>query len=295
MYSLLKKSAIAYLQAPMFSGCDFLVHAFCTRVGGASQDEYKSLNLSFREGDEEFRVLANWDKLSTAFEIPMENFLVLNQVHGDGIFVIKPHGEYFNSREPLNYDAIVTNRSNIAIGIKTADCVPILMVDPVKKVVAAVHAGWKGSALTITAKVAKLMKSQYGSDARDLLAAIGPSIGSCCYEVDAVAANAFRGHRCSEAFLRPGERKNRWMLDLVEANRVQLLNEGLCAEHIDTSGLCTKCRPDVFFSHRGSGGITGRQISFLMIKGEPPCLAQLVDEDLSQGQQSSIKHQEKAS
>jgi hypothetical protein len=282
MYSLSKKNAIAYLQAPVFSSCDFLVHAFGTRVGGASQDEYKSLNLSFREGDEEFRVLANWDKLSTAFEIPMENFLVLNQVHRDGIFVIKPHGEYFNSREQLNYDAIVTNRPNIAICIKTADCVPVLMVDPVKKVIAAVHAGWKGSSLAITAKVAKLLKSQYGTDARDLLAAIGPSIGSCCYEVDAPAVDAFRGHHRAEAFLRPGERKNRWMLDLVEANRGQLLDEGLSAEHIDTSGLCTKCRQDAFFSHRGSGGITGRQISFMMIKGAPPCTAQLLKDDLKQ-------------
>ncbi len=282
MYSLSKRNAIAYLQAPVFSGCDFLVHAFGTRVGGASQDEYKSLNLSFREGDEEFRVLANWDKLSTAFEIPMENFLVLNQVHGDGIFVIKPHGEYFNSREHLNYDAIVTNRPNIAICIKTADCVPVFIVDPIKKVIAAVHAGWKGSALAITAKVARLLKSQYGSEARDLLAAIGPSIGPCCYEVDTAAADAFHGHHRCDTLLSPSKSKNRWMLDLVEANRTQLLEEGLTAEHIDTSGLCTKCRPDAFFSHRGSGGITGRQINFLMIKGEPPCRAQLFNNDLSQ-------------
>lgn len=281
MFPVSKKKTIAYLQAPIFSGCDFLVHAFCTRVGGASQDDYKSLNISFREGDEEFRVLANWDKLATAFEIPMENFLVLNQVHGDGIFIIKPHGEYFNSREQLNYDAIVTNRTNLAICIKTADCVPVFIVDPVKKVIAAVHAGWKGSALAITAKVVRLLKSQYGSEAQDLLAAIGPSIGPCCYEVDATAADAFRSHSHCETFLIPGKRKNRWMLNLVEVNHAQLRDAGLPAEHIDVSGWCTMCNQDAFFSHRGSGGITGRQINFLMIKGDPPCRALLLNDDLT--------------
>ena len=278
MFSLLKKNALAYLQAPVFNHCDFLVHAFCTRVGGASQDEYKSLNMSFREGDEEFRVLANWDKLATAFEIPMENFLVLNQVHGDDIFVIKPHGDYFTSRESLNYDAIVTNRPNLAICIKTADCVPVFVADPVGKVIAAVHAGWRGSARSITAKVVRSMKSQFGSDPRDLLAAIGPSIGPCCYEVDAATAGAFRQHTGAAQFLQPGIRKDRWMLDLAAVNYAQLREAGLPADAIERSGSCTMCRQDAFFSHRGSGGITGRQINFMMIKGDPPCRVLTIDD-----------------
>lgn len=280
MFGLDKKNSIAYLRSPQLAACDFLIHAFCTRVGGASQDDYKSLNMSFREGDEEFRVLANWDKLAMAFEIPMENFLVLNQVHGDNIFVIKPHGDYFTSREALNYDAIVTNRTNLAICIKTADCVPIFIVDRVKKVIAAVHAGWRGSALGITAKVVRLMQNQYGSQPPDLLAAIGPSIGKCCYEVDTAAADAFRSQTNADAFLLPGKRKDRWMLDLVEANRCQILDCGIPDANIEVSGLCTVCRQDAFFSHRGSGGITGRQINFMMIKGDPPCRVLTVDEDL---------------
>jgi len=279
MFPVAKKKSIAYMHAPIFGSCDFLVHAFCTRVGGVSRDEYKGLNLSFKEGDEEFRVLANWDKLATAFEIPMENFLVLNQVHGDDVLVINPLGEFFSSRDQLNYDAIITNRANLAICIKTADCVPVFLVDPVKKAIAAVHAGWKGTALGITDKVARLMKSQYGSEPRELLAAIGPSIGSCCYEVDEPAYNAFRTHNSFESFLSPGKKKNRWMLDLVEANRLQLLDAGLAADHIDASGWCTTCNPDAFFSHRGSGGITGRQVNFLMIRGEHICKAFLLDED----------------
>jgi YfiH family protein len=280
MFPVAKKKSIAYLHAPVFTPCDFLVHAFCTRIGGVSRDEYQSLNISFKEGDEEFRVLANWDRLATAFEIPMENFLVLNQVHGDDVLVIKPLGEYFTSRDQLNYDAVVTNRPNLALCIKTADCAPIFLVDPVRKAIAAIHAGWRGTALQIAAKTARLMVTQYRSNPRDLLAAIGPSIGRCCYEVDEPAVEAFRRQGRVETFLLPGRKKNHWMLDLVEANRLQLLEVGLLEKHIETSGWCTTCNPDAFFSHRGSGGVTGRQVNFLMIKGEPICKAFLLREDI---------------
>jgi hypothetical protein len=280
MFPLEKKQSIEYLRSPLLSQCDFLVHAFCTRLGGASEDDYRSLNMSFREGDEEFRVLRNWDNLATSFDIPMENFLVLNQVHGDAIFVIKPHGEYFHSRDPLNYDAIVTNRTNLAICIKTADCVPVFLVDRIKKIIAVIHAGWRGASRSITAKAVRTMQSQYGSLPRDLLAAIGPSIGPCCYEVDEAAAAAFRCQNGSDLFLRPGRRSNRWMLDLTEVNRAQLLETGIPQENIDLSGWCTRCRQDTFFSHRGSGGVTGRQVNFMMIRGDAPCRVLTINDDL---------------
>jgi YfiH family protein len=280
MFSLVKKKTIEYLQSDLLRNCDFLEHAFCTRRGGASQDEYKSLNMSFREGDEEFRVLSNWDRLATAFAIPLEQFLVVNQVHGDAIFMINPHGNYFSSRDELNYDAIVTNRANLAICIKTADCVPVFIVDKVQKVIAVVHAGWRGSALGICAKVIKLMQNQYRTQPSDILAAIGPSISKCCYEVDSATAEAFRGQNNSELFLRQGKKKGKWMLDLPEANRRQLLEAGIPESNIDVSGYCTTCNQDMFFSHRGSGGITGRQINFMMIKGGLPCRALTLDDDL---------------
>lgn len=278
MFSLEKKNSIAYLQSPALKECEFLVHAFCMRSGGVSRNDYKSLNVSFKEGDEEFSVLANWDKLSATFGIPLENFLVLNQVHGDNILTIQPHGDYFTSREALDYDAMVTTRTNLAIGIKTADCVPVFLVDRAKKVVAAVHAGWRGTALGIAAKVVGVMQNAYGSLPSDILAAIGPSIGACCYEVDESVADHFRQHRKAADFLLPGKRKNRWMLDLTKANRGQLLDCGIPAANIEAAKLCTACRQEVFFSHRGSGGVTGRQINFLMIKGDPPCRAMFMDD-----------------
>jgi polyphenol oxidase len=266
MFTLAKNNTIPYLQAAVFAECNFLTHAFCTRQGGTSREDYKSFNMSFREGDEEFRVLQNWGKLADAFAIPLEQFLVLNQVHRDDIFVIKPQGIYFSSRAELDYDAIVSNRPGLAICIKTADCVPVLIVDKVRKVIAAVHAGWRGTALGISAKVIRLMQKQYGSLPQDILAAIGPSIGKCCYEVDSTTAGNFGALKGKESFLFWKDKKNRWMLDLPEANRRQMLDCGVPEANIELSGYCTICNADIFFSHRGSGGITGRQINFMMIK-----------------------------
>jgi polyphenol oxidase len=267
MFTTVKKNSITYLQSAVFAECDFLTHAFCTRQGGASREDYKSLNMSFREGDEEFRVLQNWSKLAKTFAIPLEQFLVLNQIHGDNIFVIKPHGSYFSPGDELNYDAIITCRTNIAICIKTADCVPVFIVDKAKKIIAVVHAGWRGTALGISSKVIRLMQHQYGSLPRDILAAIGPSIGRCCYEVDNATAEALGAQRNKESFVFPKAMKSKWLVDLPEANRQQILDCGIPETNIELSGHCTMCSQDMFFSHRGSGGITGRQINFMMING----------------------------
>jgi polyphenol oxidase len=271
MFHLNKKHSIEYFESTFLSGCDFLTHAFCTRLGGVSEEDYASLNISFKEGDWESKVLQNWNRLATAFSIPLDQFLTLNQVHGDDIFVIKPFGDYFPENKTLNYDAIVTTRQNLAICIKTADCVPVFIVDRAKKIIAAVHAGWKSTALEISAKVIRMLCDKYGSYPRDILAAIGPAIGLCCFEVDEEAADIFQNQKDHEAFLFPGERPNKWIVDLPEANRRQMINCGIPEANIDVSGLCTSCRQDLFFSHRGSGGITGRQLNFMMIKGEAPC------------------------
>jgi polyphenol oxidase len=284
MFHLNKIHSIQYYESSFLSGCDFLTHAFCTRAGGFSEEDYASLNISFKEGDLESKVLQNWNRLAMAFAIPLDNFLTLNQIHGDDIFVIKPYGDYLPTDKALNYDAIVTTRENLAICIKTADCVPVFIVDRAKKIIAAVHAGWRGTALEITAKVVHLFLDKYGSYPRDILAAIGPSIGLCCFEVNEEAADSFSNLQDHGEFLFTGNRPNKWIVDLPEANRRQMINCGIPEANIDLSHLCTSCRQDLFFSHRGSGGITGRQLNFIMIKGEAPCRVLTVGSEFSQVQ-----------
>lgn len=271
MFRSVKNHSIEYLESPLLSQCDFLTHAFCTRLGGVSENEYASLNISFKEGDEESKVLQNWNRIAMAFAIPLEQFLVVNQVHGDDALVIPPYGEFFSTRAELNHDAIVTNRTNLAVCIKTADCVPVFFVDRVKKIIAVVHAGWRSSALEISAKVIRLLREKYGSAKQDILAAIGPAIGQCCFEVDSTTAGAFFHQKNNEEFLFSCFGTDKWILDLAEANRRQILNCDIPEENIDVADLCTSCRQDLFFSHRGSGGITGRQVNFMMIKGDVPC------------------------
>jgi len=281
MFSFFQAGQIEYLQSSLLSDCDFLTHAFCTRSGGVSQDDYASLNMSFKEGDEDNHVLQNWGRLAGAFNIPLEQFLVVNQVHKDDIFTVKPYGGYFSSRAELDYDAIMTDRVDLAICIKTADCVPVFIADRVKKVIAAVHAGWRGSALGISARAVRLLQDNYGSSPQDILAAIGPSIGQCCYQVDASVADNFLQQKDNEEFLFAAKKASKWMLDLACANRRQIINCGIPEENIDVSDLCTVCNQDNFFSHRGSGGITGRQINFMMIKGEPSYHAQADENNCS--------------
>jgi len=280
MISFFKAGQIEYLQSSLLADCDFLTHAFCTRRGGVSQDDYESLNMSFKEGDEDNHVLQNWGRLAAAFNIPLEQFLVVNQVHKDDIFIVKPYGGYFSSRAELDYDAIMTDRANLAICVKTADCVPVFIVDRVKKVIAVVHAGWRGSALGISAKAVRLLQDNYGSSPQDILAAIGPSIGQCCYQVDEAVADNFLQQRDNENFLFAAKKVGKWMLDLAEANRRQIFNCGIPEENIDIFDLCTVCNQDKFFSHRGSGGITGRQINFMMIRTDS-CYRAMLEGDLS--------------
>ncbi len=281
MFSFFKAGQIEYLQSSILADCDFLTHTFCTRLGGVSQDDYESLNMSFKEGDEDNHVLLNWGRLSAAFNIPLEQFLVVNQVHKDDIFIVKPYGGYFSSRAELDYDAIMTDRVDLAICVKTADCAPVFIVDRVKKVIAAVHAGWRGSALGISARAVRLLQDNYGSAPQDILAAIGPSIGQCCYQVDKVVADEFLKLHNHELFLFAGKKVGSWTLDLAEANRRQIINCSIPEENIDVSDLCTVCNQGKFFSHRASGGITGRQISFMMIKGEPSYHAQTDENNCS--------------
>ena len=163
-------------------------------------------------------------------------------------------------------DGLITDRPGVALGIRTADCVPLLFVDPVRRVIGVAHAGWRGTALGIASKMIDLFENRFSSRAEELLIAIGPAIGVCCYQVDAPVYDALSSRPGAEGFLHPCEEPGRWMLDLASANRSELTNRGALATNIFSTGHCTACRQDLFFSHRASLGCTGRQVNFLMLR-----------------------------
>lgn len=275
---------IRVLQVPALTRIPWLVHGFSTRPGGASTLGGKRvLNLGFTEWDARDKVLDNRRRLQTAIGAHKLALVSLLQFHSDSIL-------FFDEApvEPSRADASLANRPGLLLAVQTADCVPILLVDPKNHAVAAVHAGWRGTLQRIVSKAIGRMQMQFKTEAADLFAAMGPAIGGCCYEVGTEVASAFAAQfpNAAEFFdeLRTGDEPNplQWMnrmppghqpppkkvlLDLRKANRSQLLEAGVAAKNIFASELCTGCRTDLFFSYRKEGSQTGRMMSVIGIRG----------------------------
>ncbi|MCX7634654.1 MAG: peptidoglycan editing factor PgeF [Syntrophales bacterium] len=258
------RGGILVVEVSLLATVDWLVHGFCCRHGGVSRGPYSSLNTSAREGDTPENVARNRSLIADSFSLAPGNLVVLQQVHGDGIIVLDAPPRHGGQPPPIG-DAAVTDCPDMALCIRTADCVPLFLVDPIRRVIANVHAGWRGTAQDMAGKVVETMISQFGSRPSQIMAAIGPAIGRCCYEVDMEVISAM-GAWISGSVLVPATRPGHGKLDLQAVNRHQLQARGLLAEHITTIPLCTSCREDLFFSHRRDRQGTGRQANVLMIR-----------------------------
>ena len=270
MLEIVKQGSIEYFEAAAWRPYPFITHAFCTRRGGVSEGAFASLNMSLKEGDTNENISKNWDMVAAAFGVSRRNFFQVHQVHGDRILTVDDAESQIFDPKDMDYDAIITNRPGLALCMKTADCVPVLMVDTEKRIVAAVHAGWRGSALNISGKVLRLLSERYGTRPQDVQAAIGPAIGACCYEVDATVHEAMEFHPARDKIFDlpsgPGTGMGKWKLNLPLANRYQLQELGVPGENIHDAYLCTSCASELFYSHRKEGGITGRLLNFIMLK-----------------------------
>lgn len=247
-----------------------VVHAFTTRTGGVSRPPYATLNLGLSVGDEPAAVQENRRRFFALLGVDASRVVRVRQVHGDAVLAVdealerKPGFPRALLDEGYRYDALVTDRPALALVVSTADCVPILIADGRRRAIAAVHAGWRSTVRRIAERAVEALKGRYGTDPADCVAAIGPGIGGCCYEVDApVVEPLSRALLTWKETLRP-RGDGRWLLDLAEVNARILTEAGLRPEKIHRTGLCTACRPDLFFSHRGEGGRTGRMMNAIM-------------------------------
>lgn len=233
------------------------------REGGVSASPMDSLNCALHVGDEPDRVLENRRRLSKAAGFAAEDWTCAEQVHGHRVKLVtagdRGAGRLARESAFADTDALMTREPGIMLAAFFADCVPLFFCDPVNRAVAIAHAGWRGTAANIAAETVRAMEERFGTRPGDLLAAIGPSIGPCCYEVDDAVVR--------QIGMKPPVRKDngRYMLDLKEANRQFMIKAGLGPNHIEVSGYCTCCRTDLFFSHRGEGGKTGRMAAFIGI------------------------------
>jgi hypothetical protein len=239
-----------------------LYHAVTTRTGGVSQIPFKSLNLGLNTDDRYENILANHEALSKALEFDLKYLLSSHQVHGTGILTVNNIPE--KTKDPFvlkhsfdGYDAMVTDKPGITLIIRVADCVPIILFDPAKQILAVVHAGWKGTKAEVAAKTVRVMVTQFGSRASDIIAGIGPSIGPCCFNVQKDVADLFFNN-APDAEIYIKKKGTGFVIDLREANRSQLIAQGCGEKNIEVSDLCTSCNSNLFFSHRGEKGKTGR-------------------------------------
>lgn len=233
-------------------------HAFSTRQGGVSTGPYASLNLAVASGDDRESALENrriFTQRAGFGGFPR----TAHQVHGVG--VNRATAEPFP--EGTQGDIVHTNVPGLAVGVFVADCVPLLLHAPDVGAVAAVHAGWRGTALNGAQVAVQALQDTYGADPKRMVAAIGPSIKGCCYEVGPEVAEAMQGLPNPSACLTA--RGDRWLFDGQEANRQQLEASGLLPENVHVSGLCTYCREDLFFSYRRDGVQSGRLIGAIAL------------------------------
>jgi YfiH family protein len=196
-----------------------------------------------------------WDEVAHALKVNGSHLVRVHQVHGAAVAIARNAG-----RKP-DADVIITDRSDLGLAVQTADCVPLLIGDRRTGAVAAAHAGWRGLAARVPGAAVKALAREFGSDAADLTAAIGPSIGACCYEIGIDVRDSFRAAFSTgqwEAWFRAGQRADKWLFDMWASTRAQLEEAGLPPDQIFVAGLCTASHPDVFCSYRRDGSPAGR-------------------------------------
>lgn len=240
-----------FLTIPRLETLRNIRHAFTTRAHG----------LGARTGG--FKAPSDWDAVASPFGIEKDRVVTVNQVHGDNIVIV--HEGNYRTMRTVDADGMITSAPGIAIGIETADCVPILLIDSHKPAVAAVHAGWRSTVKNIVQKAVTRMREEFATDPAGMVAAIGPAICGKCYEVDEPVMGPVREafHFWKEVSSPRGG--GTWSLDLVKANRMELIQAGLAENNIHAVGMCTTCRRDLFYSFRAEGR-TGRMLSVVMIK-----------------------------
>jgi YfiH family protein len=246
---------IRYYQFSTFTSLPGVEHGIFARHGGVSPAPFSSLNMAVSTGDARENVRLNRERAFRALGRDPASVADLWQVHSAAVVVADaPRG----TREHLGKaDALVTNRPEVTLFLRFADCVPILLYDPQRKVVGLVHAGWKGTLLKAPAQAVGVMAGRYGCRPADIWAGIGPSIGPCHYEVGPeVTALVRQAFPEGDELLLPVN--GGWHLDLWAANARTLREAGVEAGHIEIGKICTACRPDEFYSHRAEGGKTGR-------------------------------------
>lgn len=260
-----------YLSFSLLRSTGLVRHGFSTRLGGVSEGCFSSLNLSFDRGDNPEAVAENFRRIGDAIGVKCEDMVLSQQTHTTNIRIVTEEDRgkgIVKERDYTDVDGLVTNIPGICLVTSYADCVPLYFLDPVKKVIALSHSGWRGTAGRIGEKTVQVMKEQFGSSPKDILAAVGPSVCMDCYEVSADVAERFKESFDEEHWEKLFYQKpdGKYQLDLWSANEQIFLEAGIRAEHIAVTNVCTHCNSRILYSHRAMGDARGNLCAFLALK-----------------------------
>lgn len=258
-------SGIPYYSCAAFERIPWLHHAFSTRLGGISSDPERMLNLSPVPWDAPANVEENRRRFLSVLGLSAAHLATVAQYHSAEFHIINCPAHQWNPR--TRGDALITARPDITLAVQVADCFPVLLADAKKGIIAAVHAGWRGCLARILRLTLEGMVKT-GADPEDIQAAIGPGIRSCCFEVGPEVASAFEAEFPGQPVCRPHpERRNKHLVDLPAALQIQLAEVRIPLQNIWDLGLCTRCRPGEFFSHRAEGSRAGRMMGIICRTG----------------------------
>ncbi len=248
-----------------------VAHSFSTRLGGVSKEYFSSMNFSFTRGDDPRHVMENYRRMASFLNVDVERMVLSHQTHTTNVRVVTEMDAgkgVIRERDYQNVDGLVTNIPGITLVTFYADCVPLYIVDPVHKAIGLSHSGWRGTANRMGRITLDVMKRAYGTEASDVIACIGPSICQDCFEVGAEVAEAFAAAFSPEYHraLFYKKENGKYQLNLWKANEIIFQEAGVTAGQIHVTDICTRCNPELLFSHRKHGEKRGNLAAFLSIK-----------------------------
>ncbi len=259
---------VPYYSFPSFDRVDFVRHGFSTRLGGVSEGTFASMNLGFNRGDDPAAVSENYRRFCAAIGVKAEDTVLSAQTHTVNVYNVTAADRgrgITRERGYTDVDGLITDEPGLTLCTHYADCVPLFFVDPVRRVVATSHAGWRGTVGGIGQVTVERMASDYGCQPSDILVGIGPSIGRCCFEVDTPVIDEFAKLAFFDGECYVDDRNGKYHIDLWEVNRRYLLQAGVKAENITVTDVCTRCHPDTLWSHRYCGNARGSLAAFIAI------------------------------
>ena len=266
-----ENKGVTWLAYPAFEQFADIVHGFSTRLGGVSEGIYASMNLSFTRGDKDAAVYENYRRFAAALGFSERDIVTSDQTHTANVRIITEEDRGNGITKPRPYtdvDGMITNVRGLVLATFYADCVPLYFVDPVHHAIGLSHSGWRGTVAKIGAVTIRKMQETYGTDPKDVYAAIGPSICQDCYEVSEDVIQEFQNSFAPEHWktLFYKKENGKYQLNLWEANKIIFTEAGITEKHISMPGICTCCNPEFLFSHRASHGKRGNLGAFLGLK-----------------------------